>query len=500
MVRRSLIAAALAFALSFAGAPPAEAGRDVLVVDLVNEPSSLDPHMQWNPDSYYVYRNIFDNLVTRDDAGAIVPQIATAWRQISETEIEFDIRPGVRFHDGAPLTAEDVAFSIQRIIDPALRSPQLSQFNRIARATAIGADRVRVVTNGPYPVLLAQLVKLSIVPKAHVEKVGKDAFNLAPVGSGPYRFASWQRGVRVTLEANPAYWGDKPGFPKAEFNAVPDVATRMANLRSGRSDLVVTLGPDQAAELKADPRAQALSVLTERVAYLRLNAVHGPLADLRLRRAVAASIDRVTLVEALLGNFDKVVDVMGSPASFGYVEGIPGPRYDLAAARKAVAELGAAAQSELTFMTAPAFDQRIVQALHQMLIEAGLKVRIVSSDMQTYLRRATGPAADAGDLAFGRWSCACQDADGMVEPLFHSASIWSKYANPEMDAALEAARGTLDPQQRLAQYRKVHALVARDVAAVPLYQAAILYGASRKLRWSPTPNESLFINRMRWVE
>ena len=95
MVRRSLIAAALAFALSLAGAPPAVAGRDVLVVDLVNEPSSLDPHMQWNPDSYYVYRNIFDNLVTRDDAGAIVPQIATAWRQISETEIEFDIRRGV---------------------------------------------------------------------------------------------------------------------------------------------------------------------------------------------------------------------------------------------------------------------------------------------------------------------------------------------------------------------------------------------------------------------
>lgn len=499
MLRRHVLAAVAALCL-FAGAPAAQAGRDVLVVDLVNEPSSLDPHIQWNPDSYYVYRNIFDNLVTRDDSGRIVPQIATAWRQVSDTVIEFDIRQGVTFHDGSPLTAEDVVFSVRRIIDPELKSPQFSQFNRIDKAEIVDGTKVRLTTKGPYPVLLAQLVKLSIVPKAHVERLGKDEFNLKPMGSGPYRFAGWQRGVRVTLEANPAYWGDKPTFPKAEFNAVPDVATRMANLRSGRSDLAVTLGPDQAAELRNDPRARVLSVLTERVAYLRLNAAHGPLADVRLRRAVAAAIDRTTLVEALLGNYDKVVDVLGSPASFGFVEGVPGPRYDAAAAKRAIAELGPAAQQEMTFATAPVFDQRIVQALHQMLTEAGLKVRITSSDMQTYLRRSTGPAAEAGDFAFGRWSCACQDADGMVEPLYHSRSIWAKYANPEMDAALEAARSTLDGKQRLDHYRKVHEIAARDVPMIPLYQAAILYGASRKLQWQPTPNESMFINRMRWVD
>ena len=259
MLRRSFLAALAAVTISVAAAPAAWAGRDVLVVDLVDEPSSLDPHIQWNPDSYFVYRNIFDNLVTRDDDGKIVPQIATAWRQISDTEIEFDIRQGVKFHDGTALGVDDVVFSVHRIIDPELKSPQLSQFNRIDKAVAIGTDKIRIVTKGPYPVLLAQLVKLSIVPKAYVEKIGRDEFNLKPIGSGPYRFAGWQRGVRVTLEANADYWGVKPGFPRAEFNAVRDVATRVANLRSGRSDLVVTLGPDQAAELKSDTRAQVLS-------------------------------------------------------------------------------------------------------------------------------------------------------------------------------------------------------------------------------------------------
>ena len=493
MIRAFLAACVVSFGLAL----PAQAGRDNLVVDLVNEPSSLDPHVQWNPDSYFVYRNIFDNLLTRDDAGAIVPQIATAWRQLSDTEIEFDIRQGVRFHDGTALTAEDVVYSVRRIIDPAFRSPQLTQFNRIVSAEAVG-DKVRLRTNGPYPVLLAQLVKLSIVPRAYVERVGKDEFNLRPMGSGPYRFASWQRGVRVVLERNDQYWGDRPIFPRAEFNAVPDVSTRVANLRTGRTDLAVTMGPDEATALRSDPRAQVLSVRTERVAYLRINAAHGPAQDVRLRRAIAHAINSQLLVEALLGGFDRVVPIIGSPASFGWVEGFAGPRFDQDAARRLIREVGAPAQQELVLITAPVFDQRVVQALQQMLTEVGLRVRISSSDMQTYLRRSTGPAEDAGDIAFGRWSCACQDADGMLEPLFHSRSIWSTFRNAEMDAALEAARSTLDANVRLQHYRRVHQIIESEVPMVPLYQAAILYGASRNLQWQPTPNESLFINRMRW--
>ncbi len=493
--------ALLVAAVIFAGVAPAQAGRDNLVIDLVDEPSSLDPHVQWNPDSYNVYRNIYDNLLTRDDDGRIVPQIATAWRAISETEIEFDIRQGVKFHDGTPLTVEDVVFSVRRIINPEFRSPQLSQFNRIASVEAVGTDKVRIRTSGPYPVLLAQLVKLSIVSQAYVTRLGNEEFNRRPMGSGPYRFDSWQRGVRVVLVANAEYWGGRPSFPRVEFNAVPSVATRVADLRSGRADLVVTLGPDEARALQNDPRARPLSVLSERVAYFRINTIAGPTQDLRLRRAIAHAIDRALIVEALLGGFDRVVDQIGSPASFGYVEGIQGPRFDQAEARRLIREVGAPAQQELVLITSPVFDQRVVQAIQQMLIEVGLRVTISSSDMQTYLRRSTSGvanAANAGDVAFGRWSCACQDLDGMLEPLYHSRSIWATYSNPEMDAALEAARSTLDPQVRLQHYRKVHELIARDVPAVPLYQAAILYGASRNLEWRPTPNESMFIARMRW--
>lgn len=501
MSRVSKAAAAflVATALGLA-AGPALAAKERFVVDLVNEPSSLDPQVQWNPDSYYVYRNIFDNLVTRDDKGAIVPQVATAWKQVSDNEIEFDLRSDIAFHDGSKLTADDVVFSVKRITDPKFASPQLGQFDKITEAIALSPTKVKLVTAGPYPALLAQLVKLSIVPKAVVEAVGKDAFNLKPVGSGPYRFESWQRGVNVQLTRNDAYWGTKAPFPVVTFRAVPDAATRLANLQAGASDLVVTLDADQAAQLKSSPKAQALIGLTERVAYVRLNTTKPPFDNPKLRLAAAYALDKQAMIDGLLGGHDKPVPELLTPAIFGWVDGIKAPEHDLAKAKALIAEAGPAAKAEIDLATAPVFDQRIVQAIQQMLTEAGFNVKIAMSDMATYLKRAQAGPEATSLLSFGRWSCACQDADGVLFPLLHKSSGWSAYRNPKMDALLEEARATLDTGKRLAAYKQVHEIVAADVPVVPLYQAVVIYGAAKSLTFQPTPNESLFINRMSWKD
>src|SRR5206468_50201 len=178
-------------------------------------------------------------------------QIATSWKYLSDTQVEFQLRSDVKFHDGSKLTAEDVAYSVQRITDPKFASPQLGQFDQIVKAEVSGPSSVTLTTKSPYPALLAQLVKLSIVPKKLVEEVGKDAYNLKPIGSGPYKFDTWQRGVQVTLTRNDGYWGPKGKFASAVFRAVPDAATRIADLQTGTSDLVVTLDSDQAAQLKS---------------------------------------------------------------------------------------------------------------------------------------------------------------------------------------------------------------------------------------------------------
>lgn len=490
------LAALAAFGLDTRSAQ-GQGAKDALSVDLPGEPATLDPHVQWDTDSYTVYRNIFDNLVTRDATGKIVPQIGASWKYQSDTVIDFTIRTDVKFHDGSPLTAADVVYSVQRITDPNFKSPQLSQFNSIVKVEAIAADTVRLTTSNPYPALLAQLVKLSIVPKAHVEKIGAEAFNTAPMGSGPYKFVGWQKGVRVALEANDAYWRGKPPFKTVSFQAVPDTATRIANLKTGRSDIIRQLNPDDAVALKSETRTKVLWVATERVGYMFINALATPTKDVRVRRAIAHAIDRQLIIDALLAGFGKPVDVVLTPANFGFVSDVKGWPYDPARARALIAEAGAQ-NAELTFITSPAYDQRIVQAIQQMLGEVGLKVTISSTDQRTFLQRRQGKPADAQALSIGRWSCACQDADGVIFPLFHSGSAWAKYANPDYDREVVAARQTLDEATRLKHYRRAFEILRDDVPGIGIYQDFAIYAARKELAWQPSANEAFFVFDMKW--
>jgi peptide/nickel transport system substrate-binding protein len=494
-LKPALLSAALAFALAL---PAAAEAKDRFVVDLVNEPSTLDPQLQWNPDSYYVYRNIFDNLVTRDDKGQIVPQVATAWKVLSDTQVEFEIRDGVTFHDGSPLTPEDVAFSIRRIVDPKLASPQQGQFDKIVKAEATGPHSVVLTLAGPYPALLAQLVKLSIVPKHVVEAVGNDAFNLKPVGSGPYKFEGWQRGVSVTLTRNDAYWGQKGPFATAVFRAVPDAATRLADIQAGSADLAVSLDSDLAGQLEASGKGKRLYTLTERLAYLRLNPAKPPFDDKRLREAVAYAVDKEGITEGILGGLDKPIGQMLTPAHFGWFEDIPGLPYDPEKAKALVAEAGGSPKVEIA--TGAFFDQRVVQAIQQELADVGFDASIALVDTPTFLKQIQQGAQGGPALAVSRSSCACQDADGALYQLFHSGNPWTIVENKELDGWLDDARATLDKDKRLTDYRKVSTFIAEEIPVVPLFQTVAIYGAAKPLQWTPTPNESLFLNRMSWSE
>jgi len=493
---------ALTVALIVAGltATPAQAqqSKQSLTVDLPSDAATLDPHVQWDKDSYTIYRNIFDNLLTWDADGKIAPQIATAWRYVDDKTIEFDIRPGVTFQDGSALTADDVAFSIQRIINPAFKSPQLSQFDQIVSADVTGPAKVTLKSATPYPALLAQLVKLSIVPKAYVQTVGDQKFNLEPIGSGPYKLKAWQKGIQAELQVNASYWRGKPRFSTVIFRVVPDVSTRVADLRTGKADLIRQLTSDEATQIKGDSELQVLASPTERIGYMFINALAGPTADVRVRRAIAYAIDNKTIIEALLQGYAKPVNIVLTPANFGYVPDVKGYEYDPAKAKALLKEAGAEG-ANLTFLTSPAYDRRVVEALQQMLQDVGLKVEIVTLDQPTFLRRRQGRPDEAGSLSIGRWSCACQDADGVIFPLFRSGGIWSKYSNPAFDAEVDAARSVLDESTRLAHYKKAFEILREDVPGIGLYQDYAIYGARKQLKWTPTPNEAMFIMDMVWA-
>ena len=489
----------LALAALVGRALPARADQNVFVVDLASDPASLDPHVQWDPDSYAVYRNVFDNLVARDATGTIIGQVATSWHYKSPTEMAFEIRDDIHFQDGTTLTPADVVFSVKRITSPAFKSPQLSQFDSIINEEVTGPHEVTLTTKTPYPVLLAQLVKLSIVPQAYVQRVGDAKFNQQPMGSGPYRFVSRTQGVRIDLAANDAYWRGKPPFPHVEMHPVPQEATRIADVRTAHADITRILSTDDADALRSDAEVKVLWTPTERVTMLSLNALTGATKDVRVREAAAMAIDKKTLIEALLRGYAKPVNEPLTPASFGFAADIADYGYNPERARALLKEAGVTPQTPVSFLTSPIFDQRVVQALQQMLGDVGINAKISSTDAATYLRLRQGRPDEAGDVSYFRWSCGCEDADGTLFPLFESSSQWAKYKNTDVDKALQAARESLDPKQRLADYHQALTLIHADVPVVPLFQDVVMFAARKQVQFQPTADESFFLFPMRWT-
>lgn len=487
-----------ALAVAIGHAPPAKASQQRFVVDLASDPASLDPQLQWDPDSYAVYRNVFDNLVTRDPSGKIVGQVASTWHYKSPTEVVFTIRNDIRFQDGSKLTPADVVFSIQRITNPAFKSPQLSQFDEITSAAVTGPNQVTITTKTPYPVLLAQLVKLSIVPKTYVQKLGNTKFNEHPMGSGPYRFVSRVQGVKIDLAANEGYWRGKPPFARVVMHPVLQESTRIADVRTGKADITRILSTDDANALRSDKQVKVLWTPTERVTMLALNALSGPMQDIRVREAAAMAIDKTVLVKALLSGYAKPVNEPLTPASFGFDPNIPDYGYNPVRARELLKEAGVTPQTKFVFLTSPVFDQRVVQALQQMLANVGINAKIVTVDLATYLHMREGTPKQAGDVSFFRWSCGCEDADGTLFPLFNSSSVWAKYKNLKVDKLLSDARATLDPKKRIADYAQALTIIHKDVPVVPLYQDVVMFVARNQVQFQPTADESFFLFSMGW--
>jgi peptide/nickel transport system substrate-binding protein len=491
------IAACLASAAC--GIAPATAGRDssTLVIDTTNYPSTLDPGQQYDTDSYSVYRNIFDQLLRRDPkTNAIKPWIATSWSQSDPKTWKFAIRPGVTFSDGTPLTAADAAFSINRILDKSFGSQQYANFSVISKASAEGGDLI-VRTSVPSPTVLSYLTTLSVVPEAYVKKVGDKMFAVKPIGSGPYVLASATAGSQIVLDANPRWWGPAPQVRSAVFRAVANVASRVADLQSRKADLVTTLTPDATDQITRDPKLSILATPTERIAYVAFNTINGgPANDPRVRHAIAAAINYDALIKNLQRGYGKPINSLLSPLAFGYDTGLPDNRYDPTTAKRLVDEAGVRGAT-VVMATSPSFNPQIVQAIQADLAAVGLKVEIQNTDQATYLKKVQSPSHDWGAVRFGRWSCSCLDADGVIYPLFHTGGIWSSYSNPAFDKLVEQARTVTDAAQRVALYDASLKILAADLPGIGLFQDYAIYGANSRVSWAPDAQESFFLTDMK---
>src|SRR5258706_4944071 len=203
-----------------------------LVTAQAGDISKFDPHFSTSSNDIRVPFNLFDNLTSRHPDGKLHPGLATEWKLDGQTTWRFKLRQGVKFHNGDAFTSADAKYSIERTYDPAAKTMVATVFSTIAKIEAPDPFTLVVTTKKPDPLLPARLAFYGgqIVPKKYVESVGNDTFNAKPVGTGPVRFTSWVKDDRLTLDANPDYWGGKPDFDRLIVRSIPETAPRIAAL------------------------------------------------------------------------------------------------------------------------------------------------------------------------------------------------------------------------------------------------------------------------------
>jgi peptide/nickel transport system substrate-binding protein len=468
--------------------PSASGGASVYRRPLGGDPATLDPARISDIYGLSVAQQIFDGLVEFDQTLTIVPALAQFWKATRDgLTWTFTLRQGVKFHHGGAVTADDVVYSLTRLLDPRVKSSAADLFANIHGArefregraatvsglTALDASTVRIVLDEAQAPLVSMLAvgHVKIVPRSRATEQG-EAFGAAPVGTGPFRFERWERGKEIVLTANPDYFGGAPRLGRIVYRIFPgeQVASMFEEFRKGQLE-------DSPVPMQGYPKLLASTRSTHvkrpmfSVRFLGLNTRVKPLTDARVRQALIYALDRQAIIEEVTrGRFVLARGIL-PPGTLGYNPGLRSYAYDPARARELLAEAGhpeGRGLGPLVIWSSVRLE-REHQLITQQLAAVGVRAefRYVTEWPQFNRMLASGQFP----IFQYAWSADVPDPDGFLFKLFHSKSPrnYTGYANSQLDALLIQARNESDGQRRVDLYRRAEQLVMDDAVVIPFF-------------------------------
>jgi peptide/nickel transport system substrate-binding protein len=475
--------------------------------------SSLDPHYHLLRSNNEVGQMLFDSLVATDARAGLRPGLAESWRALSDTVWEFRLRENVRFHDGTPLTTDDIAYTFERI--PQMRGPGASfstMIRPVERLEIVDDRTIRMHTAGPAPLLPTYMSQVLIVSRRlHAEATTPD-FNSgrAAIGTGPFRLVSHSNGDRIVMERNEQYWGPKPHWAHLTYRMITNDAARTAALLSGDVDIIDQISTSDLERLRRDNRFHVAETTSLRVMYITLDGTRqppvplltaagdrNPLADPRVRRALDLAIDRRQLVERVMEGAALPTDQFLPPGAYSSIPDRPVPAADAAAARRLLAEAGYPQGFQLTLIGSNdryMNDSRIVQAVGQMWTRIGVRTTVEAQPYATFIGRATRREAPAALLTWG-------NSTGEVSVLLnsvlrtpdrargHGAANRLLYSNPAMDSLVAQAEREMDDAKREDLLRRASVVALDDRMLVPLYLQNALWAMRSGLTYEARMDE-----------
>ena len=426
---------------------------------------------------FLVLYALHDGLVKPMPGKPQAASLAESWNVSADgLAYEFVLRQGVRFHNGDPLTADDVKFSVERYKGAASNTLRA----RIAAVDVVDPHRVRIRLKQQWPDFMTFFGTPAtgaawIVPKKYVEKVGEDGFKRAPVGAGPYKFVSFNPGVELVLEANEQYWRKVPSVKRLVFKVVPDEATRLAMLKRGEADIAYSIRGELAEEIKRTPGLTLKATggaFTEWIAVIDQWDPKSPWADRRVRLAANHAIDRQAINQAEYLGLSKVTGSI-IPSGFEYAWSAPLYAYDLPKAKRLLAEAGYPNGFEAGHINADMVYAPLAEHVGNQLQTIGIRVKIRPME-----RAAISKASQEKKLKhFHRQgSAAFGNAATRIEAFVVSEGMFAYGGYPDIDGLFREQGAELDRKKREAILHRLQQLVHEKVMFLPLFEPAFLVG------------------------
>lgn len=489
-----------------AGAGEKKSDKDTLVVALDREPATLDPMGNNVTVKRMIEANIFDTLLKFDENLKPSPSLAESWKQVDDKTWEFHLRKDAKFHNGDPVTSQDVKFSFERVHTGTQGNDAVSEFDPEGYETP-DAYTFILKTKMPYAFTEAQLCSpaLGIVSEKAVKEMGDDAFGRSPVGSGPYKFVSWTAGDNITVERNDDYWGEKSILKTVKFRIITESASRTIDLESGGVDLSLGLPTSDADRIEQNPDTQLIISNGATDRYIAFNCQKDIFKDKRVRQALNYATDKEAIRMVCYGEHtsDKMDSVVPNSLP-GHTGDLMQYDYNIDKAKELLKEAGCENGLKVEFMyLANSTNNMLAELLQQMWGQVNVTLVLKPTEsgaLTTALNKGDQDLCCAG-TSFGLFEAGAGLYNMFYSGKMYSGSARANLSSPETDKVLDEIIVTGDPDKRADLVVKAQELINEESPFIYLAFTKNIIGAGSKVRgFVPTPTAMYDFRTVYFVE
>lgn len=455
---------------------PDGAKKDTLVVAISSAPSTLDGNGKNDSSSLEVRAQIYEGLVGQNEQMEIVPLLAESWEYENDTTLIFNIRKGVKFHNGDEVKASDVAFSLKRAYDGGYSESALSAVD-FEKCEVVDEYTYKMVLKYPFAPILASVADASavIVPQKVVEENGSDYLSSNPVGTGPYTLKEWVQGDRIELVKNENYWGESKGVKNIVMRFISEVANRAIEVEVGGVDIAYDISPNDIGRLEDNKDVVVQRTPNLATTYIAFNCEKEMFKDKRVRQAVGHALDLTSIVDAVYFGVGSTGKSMIAPTVWGYSENVKPLEYDIEKAKQLLAEAGYADGLNTTIWVSDN-QQRIdiAEIAQNSLKNVGINAEVKILEWGTFLEAVENKELDIFILGSVASS---GDGDALYDSFYsksHFSGNTAYYKDAEMDKLLEASRSEIDPEKRAKILEEIQIKAIEEAPWIPVWHGEVV--------------------------